>query len=161
MLQEILKAVTKVHALFKGRGLTLSVAESCTGGLVSHYLTSLPGASIFFRAGIVAYSETIKKDLLAVSDKLITKYGVVSEETACDMAEKVRTLSKTDYAIATTGNLGPETLEGKEKGLVYIAAGGKSRIASRELRLKGNRDENKEAAALAVLNLLIEVVENE
>jgi len=158
MKQEILETVTKIHAFFKKRDLTLSAAESCTGGLVSHYLTSLPGASAFFISGIIAYSEAIKKDVLCVSPETILKYGVVSEETAREMAEKVRILSKSDYGVSTTGNLGPDVLEGKEKGLAYISASREGKTVSRELKLKGDREANKEEAALAALKLLIDFV---
>jgi len=153
------ETIAAVHRLFRDKGLTLSVAESCTGGLISHYITNLPGASIFFTAGIVSYSEKIKRDVLGVSDKAISDFGVVSEETAREMAEKVRLLSKTDYAVSSTGNLGPAALEGKERGLVYIAASREGETVSRKLRLKGNRGENKKEAALAALRLLIELVE--
>ncbi len=158
MKQEILEAVAKVHGLFKSKGLSLSIAESCTGGLVSHYITSRSGASSFFIAGIVAYSAEIKKNILGVSSETLTKYGVVSGETAREMADRVRLLSKTDYAISTTGNLGPDILEGKKRGLVYIAASRKGKTVSQELRLKGNREGNKEEAALAALKLLIDFV---
>lgn len=156
MKQEILEAVTKVHGIFKSKALSLSIAESCTGGLVSHYITSRTGASNFFIAGIVAYSAEIKKNILGVFPETLTKYGVVSGETAREMADRVRLLSKTDYAISTTGNLGPDVLEGKERGLVYIAASRKGKTVSQELRLKGNREGNKEEAALAALKLLID-----
>ena len=112
MNKEALKTVKKVHELFKKKKLTLSVAESCTGGLISHYLTTLPGASKFFKGGITAYSATVKKDILHVSPAILRKYGIVSAETAIEMARKVRMFAKTDYAIATTGNLGPDVLEG-------------------------------------------------
>jgi len=151
--------IKRVHELFKEKALTLSAAESCTGGLVCHYITSLPGASAFFTAGVVAYTEDIKKNILGVTPETINRFGVVSEETAREMAEKIRLLSKTDCSLATTGNLGPDVLEGKEKGLVYIAASKKGRTVSRELRLKGDREGNKEEAALEVLRLLIELVE--
>ncbi len=88
-------------------------------------------------------------------------YGVVSEETAREMAEKVRLLSKSDFSISTTGNLGPDVLEGKEKGLIYIAASKKGKTVSKELRLKGNREENKKEASLSALKLLVELVETE
>ncbi|MBI5099774.1 MAG: CinA family protein [Nitrospirae bacterium] len=159
MKHEILQRVARVHELFQNKGLTLSVAESCTGGLVSHYITSLPGASAFFISGIIAYSEVIKKDILRVSPETILKYGVVSEDTAREMAEKIRILSKSDYALSTTGNLGPDVLEGKEKGLIYIAASREGKTVSHELKLKGDREANKEDAALAALRLLIELVD--
>jgi nicotinamide-nucleotide amidase len=155
--KKIIEVVRRVYELFVTRGLTLSLAESCTGGLISHYLTALPGASAFFRAGVVSYSEDMKKKILGVSSDIIVSYGVVSEQTAKEMAEKVRLLTGTDISISTTGNLGPDVLEGKEKGLIYIAASKEGRIFVKELRLRGNREENKEEAALKALSFLIEI----
>jgi PncC family amidohydrolase len=155
---ELLESVQKI--LTEG-GMTLAVAESCTGGLISHYITSVPGSSAFFRAGIVAYSEDIKEGVLGVSADTIGRYGLVSAETAVEMAEKVRVLTKSDFSLSTTGNLGPDVLEEKERGLVYIAAVGKRKSISEELHLKGGRDDNKEAAALAALRLLLEFTEEE
>ncbi|MFZ3137451.1 MAG: CinA family protein [Thermodesulfovibrionales bacterium] len=156
-----LQVMQKVHELFKKKGLSLSVAESCTGGLISHYITALPGASNFFEAGVVSYSAEMKKEILGVSSAIISKYGAVSEETAREMAEKIRTLTKTDFSVSTTGNLGPDVLEGKENGLVYIAVSKEGMTFSRELRLKGNREENKEEAALEALRFLVKVIINE
>ena len=159
MKQELLKAIKKVHKIFKERGLTLSVAESCTGGLISHYITILPGASKFFIAGVISYSENAKKSILGISSKTIRHYGVVSGETASEMAEKVRLLTKTDYSISTTGNLGPDVLEGKERGLIYIAASKEGKTISRRLNLTGDREVNKEEASISALRLLIELIE--
>ena len=153
----ILEVVHRAHKLFIERGLTLSVAESCTGGLLSHLLTLLPGASAFFKAGVVSYSEDMKMKILGVSSDVILSYGVVSEQTAREMAEKVRGLTATDFSVSTTGNLGPDVLEGKDKGLVYIAVCKEGRTFAKELRLKGNREQNKEEAALEALSLLIEI----
>ena len=159
MDKKISNVIEQVHEIFKERGLTLSVAESCTGGLISHYITVLPGASSFFEAGVVTYSAEAKKKILGISPSTIKKYGVVSESTAKEMAEKVRSLTGTDYSLSTTGNLGPEVLEGKERGLVYIAVSKIGQTISKVFRLTGNREENKEAASLSALNLLIEVLE--
>ena len=79
MKPETLKIVQKVHDLFAKKRLTLSLAESCTGGMISHLVTTLPGASTFFTAGIVSYSELAKKDILGVSDNVISENGVVSQ----------------------------------------------------------------------------------
>ncbi len=160
MKQQDLEVIKKVHRLFKDKGLTLSVAESCTGGLISSYLTELPGASTFFMAGIVPYSEDIKKDILGISPNTILRYGAVSKETAREMAEKVRLLAKTDYSLSTTGNLGPDVLEGKEQGLVYMAVSTQGKTMSHELRLKGNRNANKEEASVSALGFLVKLVEN-
>lgn len=155
------EVIRRVHELFKKKGLTLSVAESCTGGLISHLLTTLPGASNFFEAGAVTYSIKSKEIIIGLSSETISRHGVVSEETAREMAEKIKVLSKTDFSLSTTGNLGPDILEGKERGLIYIAVSKKGGTFSKELRLKGNREENKEEAALSALKFLIEVLINE
>ncbi len=159
MNKKTLEVIEKVHEIFKEKGLTLSVAESCTGGLISHYITTLPGASTFFNGGVVTYSIDFKERFLGISSEIISTHGAVSEETAREMAERIRIIAKTDYSLSTTGNLGPDVLEGKEKGLVYIAVSREGSTFSRELRLTGDREENKEEAALSALKFLIETVE--
>ena len=121
-------------------------------------LTLLPGSSTFFVAGIVVYSGKAKESILGISHKTLKSQGVVSAETAKEMAEKVRALTKTELSIATTGNLGPEVLEGKERGLIYIALSGSFGTRVRKLRLNGDRQENKEKASLEALKLLLEAV---
>ena len=155
---ETLEVISKIHEIFRERGLTLSIAESCTGGLISHYITSLPGASAFFEAGVVTYSIESKERILGVSPEIISDHGVVSEATARDMAEKVRQLTGTACSLSTTGNLGPDVLEDKEAGLVYMAASTGTQTLSREMRFIGDRGEIKESAALAALKLLVEGV---
>ena len=151
--------ILSVHEYFKKNDLTLSVAESCTGGLICNYITSLPGASIFFKAGFVAYSVEAKKNILGVSLETISKFGVVSEEIAREMAERIRTLTNTDFSLSTTGNMGPEALEGKEKGLLYTAVSKHGGIFSRHLKLTGTREENKKKASLLALRFLVETIE--
>lgn len=157
--KETLEVIQRAHELFRREGLTLAVAESCTGGLISHYITYIPGASTFFEAGIVIYSSKSKKVILGVASKTVLSHGVVSEEIAREIAEKVRDLLEVDFSLSTTGNLGPDTLEGKEMGLVYIAVSTKEQTLSKEMKFIGGRKENKEKAALAALRLLVEVVE--
>ena len=160
MDKETFKIIRKVHEIFKKKGLKLSVAESCTGGLVSHYITLLPGASAFFEAGVVTYSAESKKKILGLQSKTISSHGVISKETAKEMAERMRLLTKTGCAVSTTGNLGPDALEGKDIGLIYTAVsmGGKTFV--RELRLNGKREEIKERAAVSALEFLIEAIES-
>jgi len=158
MDKELERVAREVHEVFQRKGLTLSVAESCTGGLISHALTSPPGASSFFIAGAVTYAAAMKEKLIGVSSSTLAGYGVVSEQTAREMSEKIRALSNTDFAVATTGNLGPEVLEGKEKGLVYIAVSRKGETSAKELRLTGNREGNRDNAAREALMLLLEIV---
>jgi PncC family amidohydrolase len=154
------KTLKKVHDIFKSRQLSLSVAESCTGGLISHYVTSLPGASAFFSAGIVPYSENAKNNILRIPGDILHTFGMVSEETAKAMAEQVRIIADSDYSIASTGNLGPDVLEGKDTGLIYIAVSKKGKTVSKQLNLKGGREENKKQAALSALDLLIDFVDD-
>lgn len=161
MNKETLKIIETVHGLFTQQGLTLSTAESCTGGLVSHWITLLPGASAFLRAGIIAYSRDAKENILGVSGNTIDTFGMVSSEAAIEMAEKVRLVTGTDYSVSSTGNLGPDVLEGKDRGLVYLAACRKGKTITKQLMLKGSRAENKEAASLAALELLVELMDRE
>lgn len=159
MDKEIIDSIKRIHEFFKKNGLTLSVAESCTGGLICHYITILPGASNFFEAGVVSYSADAKKKILGISTEVVSQFGIVSEETAKEMAEKIRALANTDFSLSTTGNLGPDVLEGKEKGLLYIAASKNGRTFSRRTVLTGTREENKEKASLIALKFLIEIME--
>lgn len=148
--------IEAVHVCFRERGFTLAVAESCTGGLVCDYLTDLSGASDLFVAGAIVYAARAKKALAGVSAAVIEQHGVVSRETAIAMAEGIRTIVETDWAVSTTGNLGPDTLEEKDAGLVYIAVSCRTGTVARELRLHGDRRQNKEEAAIAALRLLLE-----
>jgi PncC family amidohydrolase len=160
-INDVVKITEKINGIFANKGLTLSVAESCTGGLISHWVTSTPGASAYFRTGVVAYSREAKENILTVPGETINTFGMVSRETAVEMAEKVRMLAKADYSVSTTGNLGPDVLEGKERGLIYVGASSKGKTITKRLVLKGSRTENKESAAQAALELLVELVEEE
>ena len=146
MNEEVMSIIRSVHKLFSDKGLTLALAESCTGGLLSHCMTMLPGSSAFFQAGLVTYSNASKLSILGLAPDTIETYGVISETVARKMAEKVRDLLKTDYALATTGNLGPDVLEGKERGLVYIAVSTHGKTVAKKLLLSGDRAANKDKA---------------
>jgi len=102
---DTLPAIT--GALLKERQQTVATAESCTGGLVAHYLTGVPGSSDYFRGGIVAYQNEIKKKLLGVSGETIDNFGVVSEQTVMAMATGARAALGADFGIATSGIAGP------------------------------------------------------
>jgi PncC family amidohydrolase len=159
MNKDVFETVNRVHKVFKEKGLTLSTAESCTGGLIAHYLTSIPGASTFFMGGVISYSESVKRVIPGISSDTIRKYGIVSEKTAREMAEKIRLFMKTDCSLSASGNLGPGVLEGKEKGLIYIASSMDGNTISRELRLTGNREENKSVSSLSAMKLILELVQ--
>ncbi|MDA8173631.1 MAG: CinA family protein [Nitrospiraceae bacterium] len=150
--------VRQVHEVFKERGLFLSVAESCTGGLLAHLITQIPGASDFFLAGIVAYSSAAKMKLLGIKSGPLTEYGTVSSQIAMEMARRAREATGSDYALSTTGNLGPSTLEGKPEGLIYVAVSGGQKEAHKELRLSLGREGNKHQAAMEGLRLLLDTL---
>jgi len=153
------ESVKRIHKHFKNSGLKLSVAESCTGGFISHLLTNLPAASQFFDSSVVTYSNESKTSLLGVRASLIENHGAVSEEVARAMAIAVREKRKTDFSLSVTGNLGPEPMEGKRVGLVYMAVDWERSTTSKGMVFEGGREEIKYQAALASLRFLSEVVE--
>jgi len=153
-----LEIVSKIYDIFKSKGLKLSISESCTSGLISHMITSLPGASEFFDSSIIVYSANSKKILLGIGEALLKKYGTVSEEAAKAMAEAVRLKTKTDFSLAVTGNLGPAALEDKKVGLIFIAVSFDKGTESKGMLFDGSRDEIKRAAAIAALEFLHEVI---
>ena len=111
-----------VHEILTRRGLTLATAESCTGGRIASRFTAIPGASAYFRCGVVAYADRAKMALLGVDPAVIARCGAVSEEVARQMAEGARRAAEADYAVATTGIAGPTGgSEAKPVGTVWIA----------------------------------------
>ncbi|TLY39750.1 MAG: CinA family protein, partial [Nitrospirae bacterium] len=139
----------------KGKGLSIAVAESCTGGLIGQRLTSVPGSSAYFERGVVTYSDRAKVDLLKVPEALIRAKGSVSGEVAQAMAEGVRELSGADLGLAVTGIAGP-TGGTKEKpiGLVYLALADKKTAVVRSHLFSGDRDGIRYRASQAALDLL-------
>ncbi len=156
MDRKTLDLISALHEVFRTRGWTLSTAESCTGGLISHYITTLPGASAFFEAGVVTYSAAAKELILGIPGERIASQGVVSMETAREMAERVRSLTGTDCSVSTTGNLGPDVLEGKEAGLVYMAVCTPSETLARKMLFSGDRGDVKREAARSALRFLLD-----
>jgi len=144
--------------LFKNK-CTLSVAESCTGGLVSHKLTNVPGSSHYFNRGIVAYSNQAKMDILGVPENVIRDFGAVSSESAVAMAEGVRRISRTDIGLSVTGIAGPSggTPE-KPVGLVFIGYSDKARSFSERHQFSQERLWNKKRSSAAALDLLRRVL---
>jgi nicotinamide-nucleotide amidase len=121
-------------------GKTVATAESCTGGKIAESFTKIPGASKYFKGSVVSYATEAKIDVLKVSEELINKYSVVSSQVAEAMAKHVLELFKTDYAIATTGNAGPDKGDSNaEVGTVYIAIATKDRVFSEEFNFGNHR----------------------
>ena len=135
---------------------TLAVAESCTGGLISHKITSVPGSSDYFERGVVVYSNKAKADYLGVSDEMLNSCGAVSSETAMAMAYGIRKAASTTFGLAVTGIAGPGggTAE-KPVGLVFIAIAGPNGIEVTGSRFEGDRSEVKEKTAEAALTWLL------
>jgi PncC family amidohydrolase len=142
---------------FTGLGLSFAVAESCSGGLISHRLTNVPGASHYFRGGVVAYSNEAKMDLLGVEEAALASHGAVSEVVAGLMALGARDRFHTDWGLAVTGIAGP-TGGTKEKplGLVFIATAGPTRASARRHVFTGTREAIKTQTAEAAIQLLLE-----
>lgn len=139
------------------KGITIAIAESCTGGLISHKLTNVPGISKSLERAVVSYSNKSKIELLEVNPETIEKTGAVSEKTAEEMAMGIRINAKCDIGLSVTGIAGPDggTLE-KPVGLVYIGYSDKNNTFSKKFLFKGKRQEIKERAANAALQLLRE-----
>jgi nicotinamide-nucleotide amidase len=145
--------------LARGRGLTIAAAESCTGGLVSARLTSVPGSSEAFVGGLVAYDDRLKLDGLGVPADLLERHGAVSAETAAAMASGARRALGADIGVSVTGVAGPGggTPE-KPVGLVFIHAETPAASRGVELHLPGNRDAVRRRAAASALHLLRRVL---
>jgi nicotinamide-nucleotide amidase len=150
-----------VHAL-KRAGLWLATAESCTGGQVASMVTSVPSASACFRGGLVAYSNQLKTRLLEVPPTLIETHGAVSEPVARAMAEGARAAFQADFALATTGIAGPAggTPE-KPVGTVHAAVSAAGGTSHRKLNLRGDRGTIQRSAALWLLKLVWDQLEEQ
>ena len=137
------------------RKKTLSVAESCTGGMISQRITSIPGSSIYFKEGVVTYSNEAKMKTLGVKDETLKAYGAVSENTALEMAIGIRKAAGTDYCLSVTGIAGPAGgTPDKPVGLVYICLCGPTIEKVYNYKLMGNRAEIRERATNTALDLL-------
>lgn len=133
-----------VGKLLKNKNLTLSLAESCTGGLLGKRFTDIPGSSAFFRGGVTAYSNQIKRDVLQVKPEILTNYGAVSQECAQAMAIGVFKLFNTDIALSITGIAGPGGgTEKKPVGTVYIGIKYKMETFVHEFNFHGTRKHNR------------------
>jgi len=133
----------------------VSVAESCTGGLISHEITSVSGSSEWFKGAVIAYSNEIKEKILHVKSQTLEEHGAVSEQVVRQMAEGVREIMGTEYAIATSGVAGPTggTPE-KPVGMVWIAVSGPGETVSNVFQLASDRGRNITRASLTALDML-------
>lgn len=144
-----------IGRLLTDRGLTLSVAESCTGGLISSRITNISGSSKYFERAIISYSNGAKVELLGIDEDHINKYGAVSIEVARLMAQGIRSVSGTDIGLAVTGIMGPSgAKETKPVGLVYIGICDDKVCTAKEFHFGEDRIRNKERTSQAALEML-------
>ncbi|HEY2489285.1 MAG TPA: CinA family protein [Streptosporangiaceae bacterium] len=143
-----------IVTLLTERGQTVAVAESLTGGLLAAALVEVPGASVVFRGGIVAYATDLKSALLGVPLSLLEHYGAVRADVASAMAEGVRKRLDATFGVATTGVAGPDPADGQPVGTVYIAASGQLSTVQRGLSLAGGRRSIRDQAVQQSLLLL-------
>ncbi len=141
--------------LLVSNSASLALAESCTGGFISHLITSVPGSSSYFKGSIIAYSNEVKQKILGVNPVSIEKFGAVSEQVACEMAHGVKDLFGVDYAIATTGIAGPGGgTEEKPTGTVWIAVADNRLVAAEKFVFGNNRERNIMRSSQTALQML-------
>jgi PncC family amidohydrolase len=150
----------RLQGLCLGRGLTVSVAESCTGGMVAAAITEVAGSSGYFSGSVVSYADAAKAALLGVPEATLAAHGAVSAQVAIAMAAGARERFGTDLAVSITGVAGPDGgSDEKPVGLTYVGLAGPAGADVRRLQLDGDRAGNREAAAGAALEWLIEAAE--
>lgn len=153
---------TEIGKLLLASGRTLSAAESCTGGMISELITSVPGCSAYYLGSVTSYAIPVKEKVLGVPAETVETFGVVSSEVAAAMAEGVRRLMGSDFAVATTGIAGPGGgSPDKPVGLVWIGVASEKGTETRSLICDGDRRHNIEQFAAAALHLLWETVQKE
>lgn len=151
-MEDLIRQISRI--LIK-TNLSVAVAESCTGGLLSKYLTDMPGSSRYFIFGVITYSNKAKEEILKIPPSLIIKKGAVSKEVAGSMACAVRKILNSDIGIGITGIAGPSGARpGKPIGTVFIAVNTKNKKIIKKFNFKGTRSQIRKHAALKGLELL-------
>ena len=161
--QEGIKTAGQTGKLLCLRKACIAVAESCTGGLISHWITNVPGSSDYFSLSCVTYSNKAKINLLKVLPETIKKYGAVHEETAKEMAQGIRQIAGTTYGLSTTGIAGPTgATKGKPVGTVCIGIATPDHVKAYSFNFSGNtRLTNKKKFAVKALDLLRTELQNQ
>lgn len=159
MNTEIYSTAEQLVKLLKEKNLLIATAESCTGGLVSSYITAVSGSSAVFELGVASYSCRIKNEALGVKKETLDTLGAVSRETARQMAECILKKAAADIGVSVTGVAGPNGSEGHMPGLVYIAAAYKGEATVKELNISPiSREYVREQAAEQLLKLALNTV---
>ena len=151
-----------IGTLLKEKKLTLSTAESCTGGHIGHKVTSISGSSSYFKGGIVSYSNEAKMKVLGVQKSTLENYGAVSEETVIEMQKGAIRLLHTSLSISVSGIAGPTGgSENKPVGTIWMACGNKNQVRTKKIIAGKNRLKNIEYATIHALNMVREFVRDE
>ena len=148
--------------IMKEKGLTLSTAESCTGGYISHLITKHPGCSAVFAGGAVTYSYELKESVLGVKAETFAKYGAVSEQTVKEMAAGAISHFNTDYSVAVSGIAGPDGgTDDKPVGTVWIAVANKNKVVARLFTFGNKRIQNIERSASSALSMVLNLLKED
>ena len=151
----------EISEIFWREGFTLATAESCTAGNVAAIITAVPGSSRFYKGGIIAYANEVKRELLHVNAETLDAFGAVSEETVKEMVNGAMQTLNTDYAIATSGIAGPAGgTPDKPVGASWVAAGNKENVITAKLTEDDGREKNIQAATTKALQLLLELCQD-
>jgi nicotinamide-nucleotide amidase len=146
---------TAIGKLLKAEKKTIALAESCSGGYVSHLITSVPGSSAYYQGGVIPYHNQFKNEILGVNKDTLSGFGAVSEETVREMAIGIRTLFNADFGLASSGVAGPDggTKE-KPVGTVWVACAMEGRVETKKVQLTQDRMLNIQLTGITVLNML-------
>ena len=162
LAQNLVNILKNVQRYIVANSLTISIAESCTGGLLSHAFTSFSGSSNYFKGGVVAYSNDSKINFLNIQKNDIDNYGVVSEQVVIKMARSVRKTHNTDFGLATTGYLDGFQCDlsdsESQKHYAWICISGNNLMFSEKIILTQNRVENAYVVAIAILKLFVKEI---
>ena len=160
MAEGLVALAERLQGICLGRGITVALAESCTGGLVASTITAVPGSSGYFVGGVVSYSNGAKESLLGVPPATLAAHGAVSAQVAKAMAIGARARFETTLAVAVTGIAGPDGgSEEKPVGLTYVGLADPAGADVRRFAFGGDRAANREAGTQAALEWLIERAE--
>src|SRR6478735_4362365 len=159
-LTELADLAVRLGARCGALGLRVATVESCTGGLVGHLITEVPGSSAYYLGGFVTYSDRQKRDAVGVGEEVLAAHGAVSAQVAMAMAIGGRTRTGADLAVAVTGIAGPDGgTPQKPVGLTYVAVADAAGTEVRRFLWDGDRSDNKRRSAAAALELLVERLE--
>lgn len=154
------KAEIRLKKLLHGSGLKLSAAESCTGGMISHLITTVPGSSNYYLGSVTSYDPRIKEELLGVDSGTIENYGIVSSQVAAAMAHGVRHLTGSDFSVATTGWADSYGDEHEPAGTCWVAVDGPDGTKTFRLSSHESRKANIKAFASSALEILAAYIDN-